>query len=64
MDTNETTVETQDVNFPKEIAKALALGTATSAGVLAGFMVVGLAVVKIQELKEARKAKKEAKIEK
>lgn len=63
MDNTFETPETSDSNelsFGKEIAKTLALSTATSAGVIAGFLVVGLALTKIQEIKKNRAAKKDA----
>lgn len=66
MDTTIETPETTDSNelsFGKEIAKALAISTATSAGVIAGFVAVGLAINKLDEMKKARAAKKAAKLE-
>ncbi|QAY17157.1 hypothetical protein SEA_MADAMATO_39 [Streptomyces phage Madamato] len=58
MDEN-TPVETQDINFGKEIAKAFAVGTAMSAATTIGFLAVGLAYTKYLEKKEAKKAKKQ-----
>lgn len=63
MDNTFETPETSDsveTSFGKEIAKTLALSTATSAGVVAGFVVVGLAITKFEELKKKRAAKKAA----
>jgi len=63
MDITFETPETSDsteTSFGKEIAKTLALSTATSAGVFAGFVVISLAVTKFDELKKKRAAKKAA----
>ena len=60
---NNTSTESQDINFGKEIAKAFAVGTAMSAATTAGFLAVGLVYVKYLEKKEAKKAKKNAKTE-
>lgn len=56
---SETAADAPEINFGKEIAKNLVLSTAITTGVLAGFMVVGLTVNKIDELRKARKAKKD-----
>jgi hypothetical protein len=50
--------ESQDSNLGKQIAKDFVQSTAISAGVLAGFMVVGYSISKIQDFRAARKAKK------
>lgn len=42
----------------KEIAKDFVQSTAVSAGVLAGFVVVGLAYSKLSSIRTARRAKK------
>lgn len=55
------TQEFEDINFGVEIAKALAISTATTVGVCAGFLVIGYAYSKFEELKKARQAKKIAK---
>ncbi|QEQ93818.1 hypothetical protein [Streptomyces phage Psst4] len=60
---NNTSTETQDINFGKEIAKAFAVGTAMSAATTVGFLAVGFAYAKYLEKKEAKKAKKNAKTE-
>lgn len=65
MDEIETALESETSSFGKEIAKSFALSTAATAGVLAGFVVVGFTVSKVQDLMNARKAKKDnAEIEK
>jgi hypothetical protein len=61
MDENENIEDFQDINFGKEIAKTLVLSTAATVGTIAGFVVVGLAVDKIQKIREARRAKKDQK---
>jgi hypothetical protein len=48
-----------ETNFGKDLTKSFAIATAVTTGVLAGFMVVGLTVNKVQEKLEARKAKKQ-----
>lgn len=64
MDQNENSEETtQDINFGKEIAKSFVLSTAVSAGTFAGILVIGLAVGKFLEIKDARQAKKDAQTE-
>lgn len=62
LETSETSDSTE-LSFGKEITKTLAIATTTSAGVIAGFMAVGLAVNKFEEMKKARVAKKAAKLE-
>lgn len=59
---NVETSETPETNFGKEITKTFAISTAVSAGVIAGFMVVGLAVNKFQDFKARRNAKLEAEL--
>jgi hypothetical protein len=61
MDHNEITPDLSDINFSKEIAKAFLVSTAVSAGSIAGFLVIGLAITKFEDYKEARQAKKDAK---
>lgn len=64
MDHNETTPETtEDFNLAKVIVTEFAKSTAVSAGVIVAFVAVGSAALKLKELKEARKAKKNANIE-
>lgn len=46
-------------SFGKEITKTLVVSTASSVGVLAGFVVVGYAVGKIQQFKAKRASAKE-----
>lgn len=66
MDTTLETPETTDsteLSFGKEIAKSFVISTAVSAGVIAGFAAVGLAINKFDEIKKARAAKKAANLE-
>jgi hypothetical protein len=63
MDNNIETPETSDSNelsFGKEIAKSLVISTVVSTGVVAGFVVVGHAMLKFEEFKKNRAAKKAA----
>jgi homoserine kinase len=55
------TSEFDELSFGKEIAKTLVISTATSAGVIAGFVVVGLTISKFNDIKAKRAAKKAAK---
>lgn len=54
----ETPEETTDNSFAKEIVKSLVISTASSAGVITGFLMAGLAYNKFLELKDKRNAKK------
>lgn len=53
--------EIQEIDFGKEIAKTLVLSAAATVGTVAGFVVVGLAMDKIQKIKANRAAKKSQK---
>jgi hypothetical protein len=55
MDTNEFTTETPETNFGVEIAKSFALSTAVTAGSLAGFVAIGYAYTKVQDIVRKRK---------
>ena len=61
MDTNETSPEFETINFGKEIAKSFVLSTVVTAGMMTGFLAVGYAITKVNELKTARATKKSAK---
>lgn len=64
MDNNFDAPETSDfeeLSLGQEIAKTLVISTATSAGVIAGFVVVGLAIGKFNDIRAKRAAKKAAK---
>lgn len=54
----DSTNESQDINFGKQLAKDFAQSTAVTVGVVAGLFVVSYSLGKIQELRAARKAKK------
>lgn len=60
IETPETSSDSTELSFGKEIAKTFAISTVTSAGVIAGFVAVGLAINKFDEIKKARAAKKAA----
>lgn len=62
MDDN-STFETENNSIGKEVAKTLIISTASSAGVILGMAAAGLAYAKFEELKEKRRAKKDAKNE-
>ena len=62
----DTTVETyedfeneEELSFGAEMAKAAAISVATTIGTVAGMIVVGFAVEKIQKFTKKRKARKE-----
>lgn len=59
MDPIETTPEYQPISFTKEITKSFVLSTVITAGMATGFLAVGLAMNKIDELKKSRAAKKD-----
>jgi hypothetical protein len=63
MDEIENTEITEDINFGKEIAKSVVYSAAATVGTLAGFVVFGLAVDKVQKIKANRAAKKAAQTE-
>lgn len=54
----DSTNESQDINFGKQLAKDFAQSTAVTVGVVAGLFVVSYSLGKIQELRAARKDKK------
>lgn len=58
MDHDETIEEFEDYNFGKEIGKAFVISTASTVGMVTGFILIGYAYDKYKELKKARKAKK------
>jgi hypothetical protein len=60
MDHNDEIVETHDLSLGQEVGKAVLLSTATSAGSIAGLMLIGLVASQIKGLVDKRKAKKNA----
>lgn len=61
-DTIETTdtFETSDPSLSSELIKTVALSTATTAGTLAGFALIGLTLDQVQKFRTRRAAKKAA----
>lgn len=54
-------IETADIvteSFGKTLVKTLVLGTATSASIWTGILIVGLAYNKITDITDARRSKK------
>lgn len=51
-------IELEDISFGKEIAKEFTISLAATAGVLVGFIAVGLVVTRVKRFKAARNAKK------
>ena len=52
--------ETSDTSFATELAKTASINVAATAGTLAGFVLVGLAVDQVQKFRTKRAAKKAA----
>lgn len=53
---------TEDISFGKEITKTLVLSAVSTAGMIGGVFVVGLAANKVQEFKQKRAVKKAEKV--
>jgi hypothetical protein len=52
------TAELPEISFTKEIAKSFVISTAVTAGTVVGFIVVGVAWNKIDDVRAKRRAKK------